>query len=193
MSEPIQLVRDNYTIQIKYSPEAIEKKLMKFITPLGEAFEISADEMISILVGQVNVDSLSPVFVNSEKIDVVEVSRQLECVLEEDMKKGQKIHLNYVHPYPIEFALIEEAYKVAKVNHNVHVFEITKEYIDMVREKIKPEMEHYLNQFYKSFKNIHMDEEKKVEETPVEVPESNPEETAPVETPVKEESEDPTL
>jgi len=197
MNKPIQLVRDDYTIQIKYSPEAISKKLMKFITPLGEAFEISAEEMINILVGQVNAESLAPAFVDSQKIDVVEVSRQLECELTEDMKKGQKIRLNYVHPYPIEFALIEEAYKIAKINHDVHAFEITKEYLDMVKEKLRPEMGDYLNKFYKSFKNISsniktMEEETKpVEEETEAVP--TPTEEAPVETPVEEESEEPTL
>jgi hypothetical protein len=154
MNKAIRLERQNYAIEIKYSPEAIEKKLMKFITPLGEAFEISADEMISILVSQVNTEALAPTFVDSKKIDVVEVSRQLECELQEDMKKGQKIRLDYVHPYPIEFALIEESYKIAKINKDVHAFEITKEYIDAVKEKIRPEMEEYLNKFYKSFKNI---------------------------------------
>jgi len=154
MNKAVRLERPHYTIEVKYSPEAVEKKLMKFITPLGESFEISADEMISILVSQVNTDTLSPAFVDSKKIDMVEVSRQLECELEEDMKKGQKIRLNYVHPYPVEFALLEEVYKIAKINHDVHVFELTKEYIDAVKEKIKPEMSEYLNNFYKGFKNI---------------------------------------
>lgn len=194
MNKPIQLVRDDYTIQIKYSPKAIEKKLMKFITPLGEAFEISAEEMINILVSQVNAESLAPAFVDSQKIDVVEVSRQLECELTEDMKKGQKIRLNYVHPYPIEFAIVEEAYKIAKINHDVHAFELTKEYLDAVREKIKPETSEFLNKFYKSFKNISsninkMEEETKPVEEEVQPEEEAPVEEAPVETPVEEEEE----
>ena len=197
MNKPIQLVRDDYTIQIKYSPEAISKKLMKFITPLGEAFEISAEEMINILVSQVNTESLAPAFVNSEKIDVVEVSRQLECELTEDMKKGQKIRLNYVHPYPIEFAIVEEAYKIAKINHDVHAFELTKEYLDAVREKIKPETSEFLNKFYKSFKNISSninkmeDEKKPVEEETEAVP--APSEEAPAEAPAEEEKKEEEL
>lgn len=163
MNKGVRLERQDYTVEVKYSPEAIEKKLMKFITPLGESFEISAEEMISMLVGQVNTETLAPAFVDSQKIDVVEVGRQLECVLDKDMKKGEKIHINYTHPYPIEFALIEEAYKIAKINHDVYAFEITKEYIDMVREKIRPEMEEYMNKFYKSFRNINIDEKNKTD------------------------------
>lgn len=151
---PIELKKDKFTVQVKYSPEAIEKKLLKFITPSGDEFEISSEEMISILVNQLNTDTLSPTFVEIDKINVVEVSRQLKCVLEEDMKKGQEILLNYVHPYPLEFALLEEAYKIAKVNQGTKVFELTAEFIEEVKAKIKPEMENYMNKFYKSFSQI---------------------------------------
>ena len=43
--EPVKFVREKYEIQVNYSPEAIEKKLMKFVTPSGDEFEISAEEM----------------------------------------------------------------------------------------------------------------------------------------------------
>lgn len=154
MNKAVRLERPNYAVEVKYSPEAIEKKLMKFITPLGESFEISAEEMISMLVGQVNTETLAPAFVDSQKIDVVEVGRQLECVLDKDMKKGEKIRINYFHPFPIEFALIEEVYKTAKINKDVKVFELTDQYIEVVKEKIKPEMREYLNKFYKSFSHL---------------------------------------
>jgi hypothetical protein len=154
MKKPIELKKENYAIQVNYSPEAIEKKLMKFISKNGDEFEISADEMSSILVGQVNSDTLEATFVESDKINVVEVGRQLQCVLDKDMKKGEKININYTHPYPIEFALIEEAYKIAVIDKNVPRFEITVDYINEVKSKLKPEMTDYINKFYKSFKNL---------------------------------------
>jgi len=128
--------------------------MMKFISKSGDEFEISAEEMSSILVSQVNSNTLEATFVESDRINVVEVGRQLECVLEEDMKKGQKIRMNYTHPYPVEFALIEEAYKIAKIDESIPRITITKEYLDDVRAKIKPEMREYSESFYKSFKNI---------------------------------------
>lgn len=154
MKKPIELKKENYTIQVNYSPEAKEKKLMKFISKSGDEFVISAEEMTSILVGQVNSETLEATFVESDKINVVEVGRQLACVLDKDMKKGDKININYTHPYPLEFALIEEAYKIAKIDEKVPRFEITKEYLDEVKKKLKPEQTDYINKFYKSFKQI---------------------------------------
>ena len=152
--QPKTLKQKNYTVEIGYSDEAKAKKLMKFITKSGDEFEISADEMSSMLIGGVNSDTLEATFVESDRINVVEVGRQLQCVLDKDMKKGEKININYSHPYPLEFALIEEAYKIAKIDDSVPRFEITKEYIDKVKEKLKPEMTEYINKFYKTFKNI---------------------------------------
>ena len=154
--EAKELKRENYTIQVNYSPEAKEKKLMKFITKSGDEFVISAEEMSTILVGQVNSETLEATFVESDKINVVEVGRQLQCVLDKDMKKGEKININYTHPYPLEFALIEEAYKIAKIDESVPKVLLTKEYINDVKLKLKPEMSNYINNFYKSFKNVNL-------------------------------------
>jgi hypothetical protein len=152
--KPQTLKQKNYTVEIGYSDEAKEKKLMKFITKSGDEFEISANELSSMLIGGVNSDTLEATFVESDRINVVEVGRQLQCELQEDMKKGQKININYTHPYPIEFALIEEAYKIAKIDESVPRIVLTREYINEVKSKLKPEQTEYINKFYKSFKNI---------------------------------------
>ncbi len=153
--KPKEIKQKDYTVQIGYSDEAKTKKLMKFITTKnGDEFEISADELSTMLIGGVNSDTLEATFVESDRINVVEVGRQLQCELTEDMKKGQKININYTHPYPIEFALIEEAYKIAKIDMSVPKIELTKEYIDKVKAQLKPEQTEYINKFYKSFKNV---------------------------------------
>jgi hypothetical protein len=152
--KPQTLKQKNYTVEIGYSDEAKEKKLMKFITKSGDSFEISANELSSMLIGGVNSDTLEATFVESDRINVVEVGRQLQCVLDKDMKKGEKININYTHPYPIEFALIEEAYKIAKIDESVPRIVLTREYINEVKSKLKPEQTEYINKFYKSFKNI---------------------------------------
>lgn len=150
-----ELKKEKYTVQIGYSDEAKAKKLMKFITKKsGDEFIVSAEELSSMLIGGVNSETLEATFVESDRINVVEVGRQLQCELTEDMKKGQKININYTHPYPIEFALIEEAYKIAKIDEKIPRIELTKEYINEVKAKLKPEMTEYINKFYKSFKNI---------------------------------------
>lgn len=154
MKNPVQLKKEDYTIQVNYSPEAIEKKLMKFISKSGDEFVISADEMSTILVGQVNSELLSATFVESDRVNVVEVLRQVVVTANRDIKKGEEIRLEYKHPYPVEFALIEEAMKIAKINMDVPVFTLTREYLDEVRNKITPEQEKFINRFYKFFKNL---------------------------------------
>jgi hypothetical protein len=158
----VELKKKDYTVQIGYSDEAKEKKLMKFITKSGDEFEISADEMSSMLIGGVNSEVLSATFVESSRIDVVEVGRQLQCELTEDMKKGAKININYAHPYPLEFAIIEQVYGIAKINMDVPVFSLTREYIEEALKKVSPEQEKFLNAFYKSFKNVKLDSKNKI-------------------------------
>ena len=155
--KPSQITFKDYRVEIGYSKEAQEKKLMKFITTKhGDEFVVTPEELSSMLIGGVNSETLEATFVESDRINVVEVGRQLQCELDKDMKKGQKININYTHPYPIEFALIEQAYGIAKVNMDVPALVLTREYIDEVKGKLQPEMTEYINKFYKSFKNLNI-------------------------------------
>lgn len=150
----VELKKDNYTIQVNYSDEAIEKKLMKFTTPSGDEFEISAEEMSTILIGQVNSELIEATFVESDRVNVVEVERQLAVRADRDIKKGEVIRLTYVHPYPVEFALIEEAMKIAKIRKDVPVFELTAEYIKSVKDKTTKEQHRFIKLFYEFFKDL---------------------------------------
>lgn len=152
--KPKQIVKENYTVQIGYSKEAAKKKLLKFISKSGDEFEISAEELSSMIIGGVNQNTLEATFVEADKINVVEVGRQLSCVLEEDMKKGEKININYSHPYPLEFALLEQIYGIAKIKMDVPALTLTKKYINKVTKELKPEQEEFISKFYKSFKNV---------------------------------------
>ena len=149
-----QIKKKDYTVQIGYSKKAKKDKLLKFISKSGDEFEISAEELSSMLIGGVNSDTLEATFVETDKINVVEVGRQLQCVLDNDMKKGEKININYTHPYPLEFALIEEVYGIAKIDMDVPAKVLTRRYIKETRAKIKPEQEKFLEKFYSSFKNV---------------------------------------
>ncbi len=152
----VRLKKEKFDIEIKYSDEAVEKKLVKFIVKKGKEIVLSADEIISILTSQVNSEVLSAAFVETDRVNVVEVGRQIECVLDKDMKKGQKIRINYAHPYPIEFALIEEAWKIAQIQKDTKVTELTIDYIEGVKKKLRPEMGEYMKKFYQSFKNVNI-------------------------------------
>jgi len=151
---PKEIIKDKYTVQIGYSEEAKKNKLLKFISKSGDEFEISAEELSSMIVGGVNNDTLSATFVETERINVVEVSRQLECIVDKDLKKGDRINLNYKHPYPIEFALIEQVMGIAKIEMDVPLTTLTNEYIEETKKKLKPAQENFIKKFYKSFKNL---------------------------------------
>lgn len=146
--------KEKYTIRVNYSKEAIDKKLMLFITPNGDEFTISAEEMATILIGQVNSDLISASFVESDRVNVVDVDRQIRVRVERDIKKGEEVRLTYTHPYPIEFALIEEAANLAKIRMDVPVRELSLEYIESVRAKITPKQRKFVDLVYKFFKTI---------------------------------------
>lgn len=153
-----ELKRDNYTVRIGYSKKAKKEKLLKFILNKGKSFEVSAEELSSMLISGVNNNTLEATFVESDSINVVEVGRQLECVLDKDMKKGEKLLINYVHPYPLEFAVLEQVYGIARINMDVPAITLSKEYIEETRKKIKPKQENFIKKFYKAFKNLKLDE-----------------------------------
>ena len=154
MPKAKEIKKENYSVQVNYSEAAIKNKLLKFTSKSGDEFEISSEELASMLIGGVNSDTLEATFVDVEKINVVEVGRQIACVLDKDMKKGENININYTHPYPLEFALIEQVYGIAKINMDVPALILTREYIDKVKAEIKPEQENFLQKFYSSFKNL---------------------------------------
>lgn len=152
--KPVELKKDKFTLQVNYDDEAIEKKLMKFITPSGDEFTISAEEMSTILIGQVNAEVVEATFVESEHVNVVEVERQVSVRADRDIKEGEEIRLNYSHPYPVEFAIIEEAANIARIRQDVPVMTLTKEYIDSVKSKTTKEQNRFVEAFYKFFKNL---------------------------------------
>lgn len=152
--KPVEMKKEKYTIRVNYSPEAISKKLMQFETPSGETFEISADEMATILIGQVNSNLVEATFVESDRVNVVDVTRQMRARADRDIKKGEEIRIDYTHPYPIEFALIEEAAKLAKINKDTPVFTLTAEYIKEVQQKITPKQRKFSELVWKFFKGL---------------------------------------
>lgn len=149
-----RLEKDKYAIEVNYSEKAIEEKLMKFIPKNGEEFEISANEMSTILIGQVNSELVEATFVESDRVNVVEVTRQIRVVADRDITKGEEIRLEYKHPYPIEFALIEEAANLAIINRDAPRYELTVEYIKSVKSKITPQQHKFVELIYKFFKGL---------------------------------------
>ncbi len=154
MKQPVKLKKEKYELQVNYSQEAIDRKLMKFITPSGDEFEISADEMSTILIGQVNSEVVAATFVESDRVNVVEVTRQIRAKADRDIKKGEEIRIDYTHPYPVEFAIIEEGMNLAKINMDKPMTTLTAEFLAEVKAKITPEQIKFVDKFYDFFKKI---------------------------------------
>ena len=149
--------KDNYKVEIKYSPESIEKKLVKFTLTKGKEIVISADELIELISLNVNSDKLAPLFVDNTSINIVYVNRQMKAIANRDIKEGEEIRLDYSHPYPVEFAYLEEAYNIAKIDKTKEGFEVTDEFLKEVVKKSKrgePERKNFITKFYESFKNL---------------------------------------
>lgn len=151
---PVEMKKEGYTLQVNYSQEAIDKKLMKFVTPSGDTFEISAEEMATILIGQVNSSVIEATFVETDRVNVVDVTRQLKVRLDRDFSAGEEIRFDYVHPYPVEFAIIEQAAKLAKINMDTPRYELTVEYIKSVEQKITPKQRKFVDRLYKFFRSL---------------------------------------
>ncbi len=147
----VKTVKDNYTVELKYSNEAIEKKLIKFTVNEGTSFEISVDDIVELVAMGANKTKLQPMFVDTEQIDMVYVKRQLHGKASKAIAVGDDISLDYVHPYPLEFALLEEAYNIAAIDMEVPRVPLTMEYIKSIKEKIKPQTEDFLKASYRSF------------------------------------------
>ena len=101
-----------------------------------------------------NSELIAASFVESDRVNVVEVTRQIRVRLDKDFKKGDEIRLDYVHPYPVEFALIEEAAKLAKINMDTPAFTLTVDYINSVKDKITPKQRKFVDLIYAFFKNL---------------------------------------
>lgn len=154
MSNGKKVEKEKYFAEIGYSKESKKNKLVKFTIKDGNVLEISSDDLIKILLEQNKPEVLAPLFVEADKVNMVEVQRQIAVKINKDLKEGDEIRIDYVHPYPVEFALLEEVYKVAKIKEDVPVFTLTKEYIEKVRSELKPEMEQFIERFYKNIKSL---------------------------------------
>jgi len=150
-----------YSLEINYDETAIAKKLIKFIPKEGTSFEISAEDMISFLVNQVNMKTLEPTLVDTEKINICDVYREIKVQLNRDFKAGEIVHLGYKTPYPLEFAIIESIYGIAKVDEGAKVFELTGEMIEKYKKEIKPEQVDYVKKFYEGHKGLNLRDEPK--------------------------------
>lgn len=146
--------KKNYTVELKYSSKAERDQLIRFTAKEGNTFEISAPQIVELVSQYINGKDLEPVFVDTERIKVVYVTRQMEAKLDRDFKAGETIRIGYQHPYPLEFAIIEEGMKLAKIDPNREGFIVTPELLKQVKRNTPESSKNFIQKFYESFKNL---------------------------------------
>lgn len=146
--------KKNYTVELKYSSKAERDQLIRFTAKEGNTFEISAPQIVELVSQYINGKDLEPVFVDTERIKVVYVTRQMEAKLDRDFKAGETIRIGYQHPYPLEFAIIEEGMKLAKIDPNREGFIVTPELLKQVKRNTPESSKNFIQKFFQSFKNI---------------------------------------
>ncbi len=155
--------KGDYKVSVKYSDKAIEEKLMKFETPNGDSFEISVPHMIELVSHYVNGSDLAPMFVDNERIKIVYVTRNMKFKLEKDFKAGEEIVVAYEHPYPLEFAIIEEAFNLALIKKEKMGFMVTPEILAEVKRRTPQDSKKFIEKFYQSNQNLKLKENEEEE------------------------------
>lgn len=114
---------EKYRIEIKYSPEAVEKELIKIKLKDSDTVEFSSGQLIEIISKNLKNKemalALSEYELETKTISTINVVRTFEFVANQDYKKGDKVAFNFEQPYPFFIALLEEAYGLAKTKGEV--------------------------------------------------------------------------
>lgn len=129
--------QSEFKIEIKYSDEAKEKQLIKF-TPTKKSFEISADDLLSIIRDNFSEKDLAVALSDTSinKIFMVDVVRQFHFEALQDYKKGDKVTIKAFQPYPYILAAAEEAYNLCKISGEVEAIDVAK-YEDALKNLTK--------------------------------------------------------
>lgn len=110
----------DYSVEIKYSEEAREKKLIRFTAKRkNRSFEISLDEFINLVMIHLNKEYVPMLQTVQESVEMVEAIRTLNFKCTKDFKEGEEMSIQYIQPMPLEFAIAEEAYKMAKMQGDI--------------------------------------------------------------------------
>lgn len=142
--------KDKFKVEVKYSDKALKKDLIRFTLKKGKAFEITARELVDLIVPHFNVKMMSPLLVDNNIIRMVEVSRTLIGNLNRDMKAGDPITIPYKHLVPFQFAACEEAMNLGKAEGNpIPVYSITTEEWEAAKKNVDEEIKNFTKLQYK--------------------------------------------
>lgn len=140
--------REKFKVEVHYSDKATEKELIKFTMKKGKSFEISAKDLVNLIIPNFNKKLMAPLIVENNTIHMTEVTRVLHGILEKDMKKGDPITIPYKHFIPYQFAVCEESLQLAKITRPIKTITITPAEFEKAKESIDKKVKDFVELQY---------------------------------------------
>jgi len=147
--ETLVAKRRDVNVEIHYSDKAKREKTVRF-TALrkNKQFELSVDELIAI-VTNLRKEVLSILTMDNSELLFVDTARTITGTCDRDFKKGEQISFNYVVKTPLEIAIAEEMYNLAKADGEVERIGVEK--LKEARANITEAAKEYVQRMYADF------------------------------------------
>lgn len=138
--------QDGFDIVIKWDAEARLNNLIKIVPHKGtKEIIISADLMTNTIIDNFSINHMYAMDTKVKQIDTIEVERTIKGVCEKDFKKGDEITFNYRHVLPLEYAIVEEAERLARISGE-GVRTVTREELDKAALNIRDSVREFNEQ-----------------------------------------------
>jgi hypothetical protein len=129
--------QEDYTLEINYDDNAVEKGLIKIIPKEGvKEIILSSDALLDIIGHRIQGRGIAITLaeIDRQEIWMMEVERQFNFVAEKDYKKGDAIAVNGVHPYPVLLFAAEQEFNTCKEGKDKTFYAIS---MDGLTERMK--------------------------------------------------------
>ena len=140
--------KPNYSVEIKYSENAIKNNLIKFIPKQGKAFEVPVGDLIALLAKHVSTEILAPVLMDSKLVNMIKVQRAVTLQTSRDIAAGETLYIPFEHMMPLEYAIAEEALGVSQISDKVKT--INQKQLLLAKKRVTKEVENFSKSAYES-------------------------------------------
>lgn len=155
--------KPDYSVLVRYSKNAIENNLIKFITKKGETFEVQLGEMIDLLSKFVSSEVLAPTLMDNKVVNMIKVQRALQFIPNKDIKAGELVNIPFEHMMPVEYAIAEEALGVSKMTDTIKT--INQKQIEQAGKRVDSAVMEFSKAAYESMIRKYQEQNKKEDKT----------------------------
>lgn len=145
----VKFEQNNYTVEIKYSQEAVEKELIRIIPKDGEIV-ISADDIIKLIVDNFRNKELAYALSTTDTnfVPSVEVAIPIHFNANRDIKQGDLVSFYAPFILPIGLALGMEAYQLCK-DEGRDVLQIPRKEFEESAKTLKEKSMKFVEEYFK--------------------------------------------